>query len=113
MGRSLYSPAECDACSDTDVGCADDSFVFKHDPAHSAFGVQPDAQFCNVVAVVVVVACEILLQHFSLFASCNACDETVPDIYYDGFIKNTYAKLSVHSRSGGARKTVSNPAQSA
>ena len=54
--RCLGNAAEGKACADADMTGPEDSFVFKHDSAHTTLRIQTNPEFCNVVAVFVGVA---------------------------------------------------------
>ena len=50
---------------------AEDPFVFEHDAAHPAFGIKADPELCNVVAVFIAVASEILFKNFCCSAALD------------------------------------------
>ncbi len=64
MARSFCYAPQCQACTDADMARAEDPFVFEHDSAHPAFGIEADPKLCNVVAVFIAVAGKILFKDF-------------------------------------------------
>ena len=64
MARCFCDAAQCQAGTDADMAGAEDTLVFEHDAAHPAFGIEADPELCNVVAVFIAVAGEILFKNF-------------------------------------------------